>query len=91
MLKYSADFETATWLDDESYVWAWALCNIENVEDIKIGNNIESFFEEIEKENCNLWFHNLKFDGEFIIHYLLKNGFTRIEDKKDRKDKTFLT
>ena len=91
MLKYSADFETATWLDDESYVWAWALCNIENVEDIKIGNTIESFFEEIEKENCNLWFHNLKFDGEFIIHYLLKNGFTRIEDKKDRKDKTFLT
>ena len=91
MLKYTADFETATWLEDESYVWAWALCNIENVEEIKIGNTIESFFEEIEKENAILYFHNLKFDGEFILYYLLKNGFKRIEDKKDKEDKTFIT
>lgn len=91
MLKYSADFETATWLPNETYVWAWALCNIENVEDIKIGNTLESFMDEIEKENCTLWFHNLKFDGEFIIIYLLEHGFTKIEDKKDRRDKTFTT
>ena len=89
MKKYTADFETVTWLKDETYVWAWALCNINNTDEIKIGNSIESFFEFIQKESCELWFHNLKFDGEFIIYYLLKNGFTRIDDKKNKKDKTF--
>ena len=91
MKKFSADFETATWLTDETYVWAWALCNIDDENDLRIGNSIESFFEEIQKENCTLWFHNLKFDGEFILYYLLKNGYERIENKKDRKDKTFMT
>ena len=31
----------------------------------------------------------LKFDGEYIFSYLLKNGYTYINSKKDRKDKTF--
>ena len=31
----------------------------------------------------------LKFDGEYIFNYLLKNGYTYIKNKKDRKDKTF--
>lgn len=26
--KYTADFETATWLEDETYVWAWAVSEI---------------------------------------------------------------
>lgn len=91
MKKYVADFETATWLKDESYVWAWALCNIENVEEIKIGNTIESFLEEIEKENCKIWFHNLAFDGEFILCYLYKLGFKYINDPKEKEDKTFTT
>ena len=91
MKKYSADFETVTWLKNETYVWAWALCEIDNPDNIKIGNSIDTFFEEIQKENCTLWFHNLKFDGEFILYYLLSNGFERIENKKERKDKTFMT
>ena len=33
----------------------------------------------------------LKFDGEYIFSYLLKNGYTYIKTKKDRKDKTFTT
>ena len=30
MNKYTADFETATWLENETYVWAWAVCEIGN-------------------------------------------------------------
>ena len=63
MLKYSADFETATWLPNETYVWAWALCNIENVEDIKIGNTLESFMDEIEKTENFDTFEDIK-EGE---------------------------
>ena len=91
MKKFTADFETSTWIPDESFVWAWALCEIGNVENLTIGNSIESFFERISKEvNPVILFHNLKFDGEFILYHLLKNGFTYTE-KLERKSKTFST
>ena len=28
MKKFTGDFETATWLEDETFVWAWAVCEI---------------------------------------------------------------
>ena len=91
MKRFTADFETATWLKDETYVWAWALCDIDNPEDVEVGNSIESFFERIEKEdNPTIYFHNLKFDGEFIIYYLLKNGYVHIEGK-DKEEHSFST
>lgn len=89
-MKFTADFETCTWLSDETYVWAWAVCEIGNEDNIKIGNDIDSFMKFIELQtNSEYYFHNLKFDGEFIIHYLLTHGFTYVEDRKKRKDKTF--
>ena len=89
--KFTADFETATWKEDETWVWAWATCNIEN-EEIEIGNTIDSFIEFCKKQkNSKMYFHNLKFDGEFILYYLLKNGYTHVENKKEVKDKTFTT
>ena len=91
MKNFTADFETSTWLEDESFVWAWALCEIGNTENLKIGNTIESFFETVLKEeNPIVLFHNLKFDGEFILYYLMKNGFEYV-DKKEKKDKSFST
>ena len=91
MKHFTADFETSTWLEDESFVWAWALCEIGNTDNLRIGNTIESFFETILKEdNPVILFHNLKFDGEFILFYLLKNGFEHV-DKREKKDKTFST
>lgn len=92
MKKYTGDFETATWKNDETWVWAWAVCEIGNEENIHLGNSIETFFEYCQKDkNPEIYFHNLKFDGEFIISYLLTNGFKHIREKKDRKDKTFMT
>ena len=89
-MKFTADFETCTWLEEETYVWAWAVCEIGNEDNIKIGNDIDSFMKFIELQtNSEYYFHNLKFDGEFIIHYLLTHGFTYVEDRKKRKDKTF--
>ena len=91
MKRFTADFETATWLEDESYVWAWALCDIENPENVDIGNSIDSFFERIKKEqNPYIYFHNLKFDGEFILYYLMKNDYEYVE-KKEKRNKTFST
>lgn len=63
MKKYSADFETAVWLEDESYVWAWAVCEIGNEENIIIENDITSFMKFLEANSgSKFFFHNLKFD-----------------------------
>ena len=90
MKRYVGDFETATWLKDETWVWAWAVAEIGNEDNIIIDNNISSFFDFCQKENNPIiYFHNLKFDGAFIVSYLLENGFTPIKEKKERADKTF--
>ena len=92
MRKFTADFETATWLEDETYVWAWATCEVGSPDNIVIGNTIETFIEWcIKNNNTTLYFHNLKFDGEFIISYLFNNGYEYIDDRKDKKNKSFTT
>lgn len=91
-MKFTADFETSTWLEDETYVWAFALCEIGNEDNLIIGNNIDDFMKYVEHlPNSDIYFHNLKFDGEFIIHWLLTHGFTHVTDKRKRKDRTFST
>lgn len=92
MKKFTADFETCTWLKDETYVWAWATCEIGNEENLKIDNNIESFINYCySQKNSTFYFHNLKFDGEFIIYWLLTNDFKLAKDKSEIEDKTFTT
>lgn len=92
MKKFTADFETATWVKDETWVWAWAIAEIGNEENLIIDNNIDSFMEFCKKEkNSIFYFHNLKFDGEFIIYWLLKNNFKHVQKKEEIEDCTFTT
>ena len=90
MRKFACDFETNTHEDNVS-VWAFACCEIGNPDNFIYGNNINDFIKwcKTKHENYLLYFHNLKFDGEFIFYYLLSNGYIFIKDKKDKKDKTF--
>lgn len=92
MRKFTADFETTT-DEEDCRVWAYALCEIGKPDNFYYGNNIEDFFKilQYKRENYVLYFHNLKFDGEYIFNYLLNNGYECIKDKKDRKTKTFTT
>lgn len=88
---FTADFETTT-DENDCRVWAYAVCNIEDYTDFRYGNSIDEFFEFCQdKKNYKLWFHNLKFDGVYIIDYLLSNGYEWIEDSENKRDKTFTT
>ena len=92
MKKFTADFETCTWLENETYVWAWATCEIGNEENLIIDNNIDSFIEYCKKEkNSVFYFHNLKFDGEFIIYWALTHNFKHVEKKEEIENNTFTT
>ena len=90
MKCFTADFETTTDLED-CRVWAYALCEIGNTDNFLYGNNIESFIDfcKNKRDNYRLYFHNLKFDGEYIFSYLLNNGYELITDKKEKRDNTF--
>ena len=90
MRKFTADFETNV-DENDCRVWAYAICEVDDPSNFMYGNNIDDFINWCanKKENYLLWFHNLKYDGEYIISWLLHNGYECIKDKKDRRDKTF--
>ena len=91
MKRFSCDFETTTDLND-CRVWAYACCEIGDPDNFLYGNSLDSFMDWCAgKDNYLCFFHNLKFDGAFIVEWLLKNGFEYVENKKDRKDNTFTT
>lgn len=60
MKKFTADFETVTWLENKTWVWAWAICEIGNENNLQIDNNINSFMKFCKEErNAVFYFHNL--------------------------------
>ena len=90
MRKFTADFETTT-NSDTTHVWAYGISEIGKPENFIYGTKLSDFILWCyrQKDNPQIYFHNLKFDGEFILNYLLKNGYTYFKDKKDKKDKSF--
>lgn len=93
MQKYMCDFETSTeaWLkyEDKARVWASCIATIEEEPKIiAINKNIDDFMQEIIKlGNCEAYFHNLKFDGEYILYWLFTHGYTY--EPKAQREKTF--
>jgi len=90
-LKLCADFETT--VDElDCRVWAWGVCEVGNPKYFQYGNDIDGFMRYMEtSNNSSFYFHNLKFDGEFILCWLFENGFKHITDRKFADTKTFTT
>lgn len=88
--KFSCDFETTTDPED-CRVWAWAYVEIGNKENKSYGTDIRSFMNWLFQEKGIIYFHNLRFDGEFIVNFLLKNGFTYSEESKPKTFKTVIS
>lgn len=92
MESYVADFETTT-KEDDCRVWAWAVCEVGDTDNLWIGTDIYDFMHwcETRPENVNVYFHNLKFDSQFIINWLFENEFIHVEKSEDRATRTFKT
>lgn len=88
--KYVGDFETTTDPNDVR-VWGSCLVNIDTIETAFIGNDIESFFDFLKNKNSVVYFHNEKFDGEFILSYLLTHGYKYSESKESNTFSTLIT
>mgnify|MGYP003326290387 CR=1 FL=1 len=102
---YCADFETTVY-DGQQFTEVWAAAIVElNTEDVIVFNSIDKLFGYILTFDYNsiIYFHNIKFDGEFWLSYLLtktnfKPAFIQtdpekadgfFEERKNMKDRTF--
>jgi len=82
-----ADFETSTesWYNKDGYarVWLWACYDIEQ-EKMEHGTDLESFMRFVLKyhnPNPIIYFHNLKYDGSYIVNWLLSEGYEWVNEK----------
>nr|DAQ04535.1 MAG TPA: DNA polymerase B [Caudoviricetes sp.] len=83
-IRIAADFETTTYKGQtDTEVWAAAFTTIGS-EKVTICNSIELFFSSIREYvgNLQIYFHNLKFDGHFILDYFIRNYSQAIENNE---------
>lgn len=83
-----ADFETSTeaWLTRDNgwtRVWLWGLYDIDT-DNFEYGIDLDSFMNRIlikdKLGNPIIYFHNLKYDGSYIVWWLFSQGFIYDED-----------
>lgn len=95
MKIYSADFETTTaaFSKEFSIVWAGAFVDITKFDDdgaVIRFDTIDDFIYLIENFFSNkdiIYFHNLKFDGSFIINALFEHGYEAVVGEKNLPEK----
>ena len=92
---YVGDFET-TVFDGQTFteVWASALVQMYS-EDVVVVNSIGKTYDYLvdQKCNCVVYYHNLKFDGEFWLYYLVKVlGFSQacVIDEEEPSNTTWI-
>lgn len=74
---YVADFETTVYKGQQfTEVWAAAVVKLWD-DDVEILHSLPEFLDYMydKKTNIICYFHNVKFDGNFILDYLLRNGY----------------
>lgn len=90
---YVADFETTVFDgQDSTEVWAAALVEL-YTENVLVFNSIDKFFEYVYslKHNAIVYFHNLKFDGSFILDYLMRIGEYKQAYSNDNGDISWMS
>lgn len=91
MRAYVADFETTT-VPDDCRVWAWATSEVGDDANVEYGNLIDTFVGWCSTHApCQLYFHNLGFDGTFLMDWLERNGWSWVPDKDRVTDRSFTT
>lgn len=98
MKYFVADFETTTGFSDyykktgKTRVLLWFISNLYNNKDTRIGTKIEEFIEMLTSKphSSIVYFHNLSFDGDYILKYLVKIGYRISNNKKDMSPKTIV-
>lgn len=75
-----ADFETTTNPLD-CRVWSWGSMAVNDYEDYEVGLGVGAYVAYLISAPNVTFFHNLAFDGLFIIDHILKTGYKWVADK----------
>lgn len=94
---FTADFETTT-KEEDCRVWAVGVSSIDDENKFEWSNTlyraynpIEWLFDHMKKnKRATYYFHNLKFDGDFIINELFRLGF-KWTNRRKLQSKEFTT
>lgn len=70
-----ADFETTTNPLD-CRVWSWGSMAVDDYDDYVTGIGVGAYVAYMFSAPSVTYFHNLAFDGSFILDHILKNGYT---------------
>lgn len=87
---YYSDFETSTTLvDNKVNTYLWGIISEDNT--IKeYGIDLDSFFSFVKTlDKPYIYFHNISWDGVFIVHYLIDKGFKFVEKYSSKEKNTF--
>lgn len=77
--RLQADFETTK--DGEGRrVWLWGLVRIDDVDAWAWGTSMNSFTATLEKRLTHVYFHNLRYDGVYLLDWLLKQGYVWVKE-----------
>lgn len=81
---YACDFETTVYSgQDHTEVWSSAICKIGTEDEAIVHHSIDEtmeYWESIENDVIG-YYHNLKFDGTFIVSWLFNHGYSWQKDK----------
>lgn len=103
VIFWACDFETTVWGDvierqkgvkqDHTEVWSAASVKLyDDTETVIVDHSIRDFLARFLNSVSNdiLYFHNLSFDGSFIVDFLLREGYKFTNERdKDMPNKTF--
>ena len=64
-------------------MWCWGTMNVHDFSDYVTGTDIDSFFEWSSKNSSTTYFHNLAYDGSFVIDALLRRGYVHVKDRPE--------
>jgi len=87
---YAGDFETTVYEgQDHTEVWSACVCEL-YTDNIAVYHSLDEMWTAFEDlgENIICYFHNLKFDGHFVLSYLLRfrhysQAYTPLTDDED--------
>jgi len=60
-----------------------------NYDNVEVGYSIDTFMDRISQHNSSCYFHNLKFDGHFLLDWLLKHDYRHVQTDNVKRAGTF--
>ena len=99
MRYFVADFETTSFTqylkDKETRVFMYAVADVETLQVVRRGTTIDDFMKWAtttrRDKTTTVFFHNIKFDGSFIVSYLLSKGYKAVKKFSDDHNTEFET